>query len=247
MSPRATGGQIAPASAMAIGDMAVEPDDDVERAARSIGEQDQAGRDRPADDEGDGDEAQFEPADPHRRESTERARAACGPGAASASTAEDGTAGSSRGSCGRPSNMPLPHRTRATGRGQRTEDTWVMAGQAPRGSRGRGRSSRPDSSLPRGHGGHRARAWSRGHNGDRDPAPRQVPEPPTPATRAVYRLLLMKGLSPTEAASLTAFICGLPTTDLHWSLKQVNQLLFLRRMRQLGRFGDGDGRARRPD
>ena len=54
---------------------------------------------------------------------------------------------------------------------------------------------------------------------------------PAPATRSVYRLLLMKGLTPPEAASLTAFLCGLPTTDLHWSLEQVNQLLFLRRMR----------------
>ena len=53
-----------------------------------------------------------------------------------------------------------------------------------------------------------------------------------PATRSVYRLLLMKGLTPAEAASLTAFICGLPTIDLHWSLKQLNQLLFLRRMQQ---------------
>jgi hypothetical protein len=56
----------------------------------------------------------------------------------------------------------------------------------------------------------------------------------------------MKGLTPAEASSLTAFMCGLPTTDLHWSLAQVNQLLFLRRMRQLGRFGDGDGRSTRP-
>ena len=66
-----------------------------------------------------------------------------------------------------------------------------------------------------------------------------------PATRAVYRLLLMKGLTPPEASSLTAFLCGLPTTDLNWSLKQVNELLFLRRMRQLGRFGDDDGRTKR--
>lgn len=62
-----------------------------------------------------------------------------------------------------------------------------------------------------------------------------------PETRAVHRLLLMKGLTTAEAASLTAFICGLPTTDLHWSLKQLNQLLFLREMRQSGRFGDTDG------
>ena len=70
---------------------------------------------------------------------------------------------------------------------------------------------------------------------------------PVPATRSVYRLLLMKGLAPAEATSLTAFICGLPTTDLDWSLKQLNQLLFLRRMRQTGRFGGSDGGSRRPD
>jgi hypothetical protein len=79
------------------------------------------------------------------------------------------------------------------------------------------------------------------------PAPRTAtatataPAPATPATQPVYRLLLMKGMTPTEAASLTAFICGLPSSDLRWSLKQLNQLLFLRRMQQTGRFGDGDG------
>ncbi len=62
-----------------------------------------------------------------------------------------------------------------------------------------------------------------------------------PATGTVHRLLLMKGLTTAEAASLTAFICGLPTTGLHWSLKQLNQLLFLREMRKSGRFGDTDG------
>ena len=72
----------------------------------------------------------------------------------------------------------------------------------------------------------------------------QAPASPIPATRAVYRLLLMRGMTPPEASALTAFMCGLPTSDLNWSLKQVNQLLFLRRMRQLGRFGDDDGRPR---
>ena len=47
----------------------------------------------------------------------------------------------------------------------------------------------------------------------------------------------MKGLTPTEAANLTAWICGLSTSDPRWSLKQINQLLFLRAMRQSGRFG----------
>ena len=72
------------------------------------------------------------------------------------------------------------------------------------------------------------------------------PTPVTPATRPVYRLLLMKGMTPAEAASLTAFICGLPTSDLNWSLKQLNQLLFLRRMQETGRFGGTDGNPRRP-
>jgi len=57
----------------------------------------------------------------------------------------------------------------------------------------------------------------------------------------------MKGKAPAEAANLTAFVCGLPATDLHWSLKQVNQLLFLRTMRQDGRFDSSDGGRRRPD
>jgi hypothetical protein len=56
----------------------------------------------------------------------------------------------------------------------------------------------------------------------------------------------MKGMSTTEAANLTAFLCGLSTTDVQWSLKQVNQLLFLRRMRETGRFDDHDGSTARP-
>jgi hypothetical protein len=56
----------------------------------------------------------------------------------------------------------------------------------------------------------------------------------------------MKGLTPTEAANMTAFICGLSTTDTRWSLKQVNQLLFLRTMQQAGRFGGTDGAKKQP-
>jgi hypothetical protein len=64
---------------------------------------------------------------------------------------------------------------------------------------------------------------------------------PAPTPRAVWRLLQMRGMTPDEAANLTAFLYGLPTTDLHWSLPQLNKLLFLRQMRQNGRFGGGDG------
>jgi hypothetical protein len=65
-------------------------------------------------------------------------------------------------------------------------------------------------------------------------------------TRSTYRQLLMKGLAPDEAANLTAFLCGIPVADVHWSLPQVNQLLFLRELARKGRFGPSDGEATRP-
>jgi hypothetical protein len=48
-------------------------------------------------------------------------------------------------------------------------------------------------------------------------------------------------MSPAEAANLTAFLCGIPVADVHWSLRQVNHLLFLREMARTGRFGPLDG------
>ena len=65
-------------------------------------------------------------------------------------------------------------------------------------------------------------------------------------TRSTYRLLQMKGLAPDEAANLTAFLCGIPVADVHWSLRQVNLLLFLRELARSGRFGPADGEAPRP-
>ena len=68
--------------------------------------------------------------------------------------------------------------------------------------------------------------------------------PAVPATRtprATFSQLQQQGLTPGEAASLTAFMCGLPTADLRWSLVQINHLLFLQRLYQLGRFGLGEG------
>jgi hypothetical protein len=61
------------------------------------------------------------------------------------------------------------------------------------------------------------------------------------ATRSTYRHLLMKGMAPDEAANLTAYIAGIPVGEAHWTLKQINQLLFLRQMQQTGRFGGTDG------
>ena len=58
-------------------------------------------------------------------------------------------------------------------------------------------------------------------------------------TRATYRTLLMKGMAPDEAANLTAYMAGIPIGESHWTLRQVNQLLFLRQMQRTGRFDPG--------
>ncbi|MEA2653286.1 MAG: hypothetical protein QOI37_513 [Chloroflexota bacterium] len=121
-----------------------------------------------------------------------------------------------------------------------------MASQAQRGSRGPGRSSRAGSSsspvVAASEAGPGITATTKPRRRNRTDRSSALP----PATRPAYRLLLMQGMTPTEAANLTAFMCGLPTTDLRWSLKQVNQLLFLRTMRQAGRFGGSDGDRTRP-
>jgi hypothetical protein len=65
-------------------------------------------------------------------------------------------------------------------------------------------------------------------------------------TRSTHRLLMTKGFTATEAADLTAFLCGIPIAEVHWSLRQVNQLLFLREMARTGRFGPRDGEPARP-
>ena len=135
-----------------------------------------------------------------------------------------------------------------------------MAGQPQRGSRGRGRSHRPDSSGP---SATLPPAYAGGPGGDstsgrrsrpttRQPSPASNAQtrPTDPAdglvTRTTFRLLLTKGFAPDEAANLTAFLCGIPIADVHWSLRQVNQLLFLREMARTGRFGSRDGDPPRP-
>jgi hypothetical protein len=72
--------------------------------------------------------------------------------------------------------------------------------------------------------------------------PPNAPAPTAQTTRATYRHLLMKGMEPEEAANLTAFIAGIPVGESKWTLKQINQLLFLRRMAETGRFGGLDGK-----
>ena len=120
-----------------------------------------------------------------------------------------------------------------------------MAGQEQHGSSDRARSSRDGSPLVL------AAERSAGGSGSAPTIstamPIQAPSPsPTPSPRTVSRLLQMRGMSPDEAANLTAFLYGLPTADLRWSLPQLNQLLFLRQMRQSGRFGPDDGSINPP-
>lgn len=114
-----------------------------------------------------------------------------------------------------------------------------MAGRAQRGSRDRGRSSPPGSQLA-------LAAASEVVPGaasitSMSSTTQAAPAAATPSPRAVWRLLQMKGMSPDEAANLTAFLYGLPTADLHWSMPQLNKILFLRSMRETGRLGSDDG------
>jgi hypothetical protein len=117
-----------------------------------------------------------------------------------------------------------------------------MAGPAQRGSRERGVTPRRASSA-RSVGavstvGRGSAATTRKRSASSAAAPAET----TPlVTRSTYRSLVSRGLAPDEAATLTAFMCGIPIAEVRWSLRQVNELLFLRAMAQAGRFGSSDG------
>jgi hypothetical protein len=55
-------------------------------------------------------------------------------------------------------------------------------------------------------------------------------------TRSTYRSLIIRGLEPDEAANLTAWLAGISVGESHWTLRQINQLLFLREMNRSGQF-----------
>ena len=86
---------------------------------------------------------------------------------------------------------------RVTGAQSRAVGSWRAAGAASAAGSGSSTSTAPKPAT-----------WGQG-------------QPPTnndPATRATYRLLLLKGLAPDEAANLTAYLCGLPVSDARWTL-----------------------------
>jgi hypothetical protein len=109
-----------------------------------------------------------------------------------------------------------------------------------RGTRGRDRSSQADPSWPVLAAGSAAGSGSSTGTTALRAAPSTSHDV---RTRATYRLLLMRGLAPDEAANLTAFMSGIQVGGQGWKLNQVNKLLFLRELNRSGRFGETDGRA----
>ena len=73
------------------------------------------------------------------------------------------------------------------------------------------------------------------------PRTSQVSTPGLP-TRTTYRTLIMRGLTPDEAANLTAYLTGIDVAESHWTLRQINQLLFLRQMNRTGHFSQAKDR-----
>jgi hypothetical protein len=58
---------------------------------------------------------------------------------------------------------------------------------------------------------------------------------------ATYRDLVIRGFASGEAANLTAYLHDLPIEAQPWTLRQVNAVLFLRKLRETGQFGSNDG------
>lgn len=71
------------------------------------------------------------------------------------------------------------------------------------------------------------------------PEPR-LPDRSTTAART-HRALVTRGLTSTEAARLTSYLCGFGPPDGSWSIDQLNRLLFVRELARSGRFGELDG------
>jgi hypothetical protein len=62
-----------------------------------------------------------------------------------------------------------------------------------------------------------------------------------PGPTATYRDLVIRGFASTEAANLTAYLHDLPIEEEPWTLRQVNTVVFLRKLRESGQFGSNDG------
>ena len=113
-----------------------------------------------------------------------------------------------------------------------------MAGR--RGTQGQARSSRADSSWPVLAAASAAESGSGTATTTPVSSPSSTPELPT---RTTYRNLIMRGLAPDEAANLTAYLAGISVGGSHWTLTQINQLLFLRQMNRTGQFAETGDRV----
>jgi hypothetical protein len=106
-----------------------------------------------------------------------------------------------------------------------------MAGRARR--EGQVRSSRADSSWRAGAAVSAAESGSATVTTISSVSPEATPDLPT---RATYRSLIIRGLAPDEAANITAWLAGIEVGESHWTLRQINELLFLREMSRSGHF-----------
>ena len=113
-----------------------------------------------------------------------------------------------------------------------------MAGQARRGTTGQRRSSRA-ASWPVLAAASAAVSGSDTATSSPPSSPEGTPELPT---RTTYRSLIMRGLAPDEAANLTAYLAGIGVGGSTWTLRQINQLLFLRQMNRSGHFTEPNDR-----
>jgi len=58
----------------------------------------------------------------------------------------------------------------------------------------------------------------------------------SPSARSIQLQLLRRGLSPVEAANVTAVSVGLRPADSGWSIGQIERLRFLRYLVERGRL-----------
>ena len=52
---------------------------------------------------------------------------------------------------------------------------------------------------------------------------------------------MIRGFASAEAANLTAYLHDFPIEEQPWTLRQVNTVVFLRKLRESGQFGSNDG------
>src|SRR5690349_17308211 len=62
-------------------------------------------------------------------------------------------------------------------------------------------------------------------HGSMDSQPESLDRPISASLKATYRALLARGLEAGEAANLTAFLHGLPSAGVKWSLSEIDAII----------------------